>query len=245
MTDEELMAFVDGELDAPARERAAAAIAADPLLAARVRTQQALRARLQQAFDPILDEPLPQSLRALADGVAAPAPVANLEAARARREERLRPRWSWRESSAIAATLVMGVMLGAYVMRASQELPLMSEDGRIVAIGSLRTALTTQLSGAAPRDGTTIGMSFRTANGQYCRTFAMNTGPAGLACREQGDWVVEVLARDSRPRIESGPGSYRQAGTAFPDAIRQAVEARIEGDPLDVGQEAELAEKNW
>ena len=247
MTDEELMAYVDGELDAPAQSQAEAAIAADPALGARVSAQRELRARLQQAFDPVLDEPLPQRLSALA-GAGQPArAVASLDAARERREDRLRPRWSWRELSAVAATLVMGVMLGPYVMRASQPLPFVSEGGRVVAIGALQTALMDQLSGTASTgaEGATIGMSFHTANGQNCRTFAMNPGPAGLACRERGDWVVEVLARNPRPRDGSAPDGYRQAGTPFPEVIRQAVEARIDGEPLDSAQEKQMAARSW
>lgn len=246
MTDEELMAYVDGELDAPAQAHVEAAVAADPALAARVRAQRQLRASLQRAFDPVLDEPLPERLAVLS-GISQPAAVASLDAARERREERLRPRWSWREMSAVAATLVMGVLLGPYVMRASQPLPFVSEGGRVVAIGALQTALFSQLSGSAPKDedSPTIGMSFRTANGQLCRTFAMNLGPAGLACRERGDWVVEVLARNPRPRDGSAPDGYRQAGTPFPDVIRQAVEARIDGEPLDTAQEKQMASRNW
>ncbi|MEP7313950.1 MAG: hypothetical protein ABI859_15315 [Pseudomonadota bacterium] len=245
MTDEELMAYVDGELDAAAAARAEATIAADATLAARMASQQELRARLQRAFNPVLEEPMPQRLSALLGTQTAA--VTSLGAARERRDERVRSRWSWRELSAVAATLVLGVLLGPYVMRASQPLPFMSDGGRVVAIGTLQMALMSQLSGAtSPEpDGPTIGMTFRTAAGQACRTFAMNPGPAGLACRERGDWVVEVLARNPRPRNGSAPDGYRQAGTPFPEAIRQAVEARIDGDPLNNAAETELAARNW
>ncbi|MEP7314892.1 MAG: anti-sigma factor, partial [Pseudomonadota bacterium] len=157
MTNEELMAYVDGELDAPDAARVEASIAVDPALAARVKEQRELRAQLQRAFGPVLEEPVPARLSALA-GTQISA-VASLDAARERREEKLRPRWSWRELSAVAATLVLGVLLGPYVMRSSQPLPFMSEGGRVVAIGTLQTALMSQLSGAtSPEpDGPTIG----------------------------------------------------------------------------------------
>lgn len=248
MTDEELMAYVDGELDAADAARVEAIIAADSTLAMRVQVQRELRTRLQSAFNPVLEEPVPQRLGALVEvSQSPPIAVTSLDAARERRAERLRPRWSWRELSAVAATLVLGVLLGPFVMRASQPLPFVSDGGRVVAIGALDTALMSQVSGATPQtaDGPTIGMSFRTANGQNCRTFAMNPGPAGLACRERGDWVVEVLSRNPRPRNGSAPDDYRQAGTPFPEAIRQAVEARIDGDPLDSAQEKAMAARNW
>jgi hypothetical protein len=158
-----------------------------------------------------------------------------------------RPGWSWRESSVVAAALVVGVLLGPYVLKASQPLPFVSEGGRVVATGTLEATLSTQPSGAASHDaaGTTIGLSFRTANGQYCRTFATARGPAGLACRERGDWVVEVLARNPRPRNGSAPGGYRQGGTPFPDAIRHAIEARKAGDALTPAEEAHGTENKW
>ena len=227
-SDEELMAYVDGELDADARARVADAVAADPRLAARVATQQELRRRLGAHFDPVLAEPVPAALHA-------PQPRAT------------RRQWRWQEWSAMAATLVLGVLLGPYVLRSSQPLPFVSAGGRVVAVGNLESALyrqpSGQLSGAA--DGAAIGMSFRTADGAYCRTFALNPGPAGLACREWGEWVVELLARNPRGRQGAGPEVYRQAGTAFPPAVRAAVEARIDGEPLGADEEAALTARGW
>jgi hypothetical protein len=117
----------------------------------------------------------------------------------------------------------------------------------VVAIRDLERALMQQPSGAVEADSgrIAIGMSFRTATGEYCRTFAMSPGPAGLACREWGEWVIEVLARNPRARQGSGPEAYRQAGTAFPPAIRTAIEARMEGQPLTPADEAAQTGKGW
>jgi hypothetical protein len=234
---EELMAYVDGELDPSARSRVEAAVAADPALEARVREQQVLSQRLSAHFDPVLTEPLPVALRALPGGAAG----------RSAPPSRVRRRWHWQEWSAIAATLVIGVLLGPYVMRSSQPLPFISAGGRVVAIGGLERALMAQTSGATEATGsggTAIGLSFRTNTGEYCRTFAMNPGPAGLACREWGEWVVEVLARNPRARQGSAE-AYRQAGTAFPAVIREAVEARISGEPLTGAEEVAQAARGW
>ena len=158
-----------------------------------------------------------------------------------------RPRWTWRECSAVAAARVIGVLVGPYVLRASQPLPFVSEGGRVVATGALDATLSTLHTGANANDlfGTTIGMSFRTATGQYCRAFATTRGPAGLACRERGDWVIEVLARNPRPRDGSAPQGYRLAGTPYPDAIRQAIAARRAGAGVSVEEEAQAAQVKW
>ncbi len=231
--DEELMAFVDDELPADARARIAALIAGDPKLAARVEAQRALTRRLNRHFDPVLAEPVPapfgrQGARRPAAGGPGPR------------------RWHWQEWSAMAATLVLGILLGPFVLRTSQPLPFMSAGGRVVAIGRLESALMQRTSGAAEApDATAIGLTFRDAEGNYCRTFAMNLGPAGLACREWGEWVVEVLARNPRARQAAGGDTYRQAGTAFPPAIRDAVEARRVGDALSADEEAAASARGW
>ena len=154
--------------------------------------------------------------------------------------------WTWREVSAVSAALVLGILAGPFVLRSSQPLPLVSEGGRIVAINDLDLALSTQLTGTSQgKSETTIGLSFRTATGQYCRTFAAQRGPAGLACRERGDWVIEVLARNPRPRDGSAPDGYRQAGTPFPDAIRQALVSRLQKEPLTQAEEAHAIKFRW
>ncbi|MET0292595.1 MAG: hypothetical protein ABW136_09560 [Steroidobacteraceae bacterium] len=224
IADEELMAYVDGELDADARARVEREMADDPVLRARIESQLDLKRRLAAHFDPVLNEPVPAALSASRSG---------------------RRGWQWQEWMAIAATLVIGVMLGPFVLRSSQPLPLMSAAGRVVAIGALETALMQKASGTGTDDGMTIGMSFRDDDGSYCRTFAMNPGPAGLACREWGEWVVEVLARNPKARQGTGGETYRQAGTAFPAAVRNAVEARIKGEPMTAEQEAEANARNW
>ncbi len=236
MTDEELMAYVDGELDAAGRARVDAAVAIDPALAAKLAAQQALKSQLRAHFDPVLEEPLPQALREL--------PVMKRAATERRTGRRA---WRWQEWSAMAATLVLGVLLGPFVVRSSQPLPFVSANGRVVAIKDLEDALFHQTSGAMNGEskGIAIGMSFRAANGSYCRTFAMNPGPAGLACREWGEWVVEVLARNPRARQGASGEAYRQAGTTFPETIRQAVESRMSGEALTPDEEATLSARGW
>ncbi|MEN9706185.1 MAG: hypothetical protein RLZZ393_2064 [Pseudomonadota bacterium] len=157
------------------------------------------------------------------------------------------PRWSWREASVGAAAFVLGVMIGPSVLRSSQPLPLVSEGGRVVATGALDAALSSLPTGGKSQDpsGTSIGMSFRTAMGQYCRSFAMTRGPAGIACHERTEWVVEVLARNPRPRDGSAPDGYRLAGTPFPEAIRLAISLRKAGEALTLAEESHAMKFHW
>ena len=63
-SDQTLSAYADGELDAATGAALEAAMATDPELARRVERQRALRARVQDAFAPVLAEPVPERLLA-------------------------------------------------------------------------------------------------------------------------------------------------------------------------------------
>src|SRR5262245_48269399 len=96
---ETLMAYADGELDAQTRRDVEAAMAADPQVAQEIEKHRALRADVDQAFAGILAEQVPDRLlRAAKKTPAAP-----------------RRQWALPEWSAIAASLVIGVF-GGYLM---------------------------------------------------------------------------------------------------------------------------------
>lgn len=237
-----LYAWVDGELDAAAAARMAAAVKADPALAARAARQRALRAQLQTQFAPVLDEPIPARL--LTAIGAPPAAVTDLDRARARRDAPARPRWALPEWSAIAATLVTGTLLGALVFRTPTGLPIESVDGQLMARGDLDAALSMQPAGTAPAEAVArIGLSFRAGDGAYCRTFSLRTGPDGLACRRQGHWAIQVL--DHSEPSPGAPGDYRQAGSALSPALLGAITALGAGDVLSSEQERQQLRSGW
>lgn len=65
-TDIELHAHVDGELPPARQAEVEARLAADPAAAERVRAYRAQKQALRARFAPVIDEPIPESLRALA-----------------------------------------------------------------------------------------------------------------------------------------------------------------------------------
>ena len=62
ITDDELHAYIDGQLDDARRAEVAAYLAAHPDLAARMQDYAAQRGALRAALDPVADEPLPSRL---------------------------------------------------------------------------------------------------------------------------------------------------------------------------------------
>ncbi len=236
VSDELLYAFIDGELDPTSAARVAAAVAADPSLAQRLAQQRALREQLAMRFAPVLDEPIPERLRA---AIATPdAAVLDLSQARASRAEPPAHRPAWQRWGAQAATLLLGILLGALWFGRDTQ-PYFQHDGQLLARGELRRALSDRLSQQAPADGIGIGLSIPTSEG-ICRSFTLATGAAGLACRSQAEWRIDMLASTARDG-----GDYRLAGSAFPESLRLAIEARAQGEPLSAEQEAIARSSGW
>ncbi len=253
MNDERWMAYVDGELDATQRAAFEAALARDPQLAQRVHEQQALRRRLAEAYASDLDEPVPPRLLAAARGQ--PAAVEVVDLARAREQRSAAHRtvrsvrsvrdWRWPEWGAIAASVLIGVIAGRFVDGGDEGLFTSTGSGALVARGPLATALSTQLASGVPADAPVrVGISFVARSGPYCRSFVM-TRPsqlAGLACRESGQWQVQLVTPAGH---DEAAGGYRAAGAALPPALLRAIDERIAGTPLDAAAEADAARRGW
>lgn len=241
-SDEILMAYADGELDAATRAAVEAAMATDPQVAQRVARQRALRGRLRAAFDPVLDEPLPERLLESVRGAPAPRPAANVIPLK----RKAAPHWSWPQWGAIAAGLVGGALLGPLLLRTPAGAALVTRDGQVLASGALARALTEQLaSNQPPGAPVQIGVSFRARNGDYCRTFVLRekSALAGLACRGHETWRLEVLAQN--PTSPAAPAGYRPAGSALPASVTRTLDELVQGEPLDAAAEAAARARGW
>jgi hypothetical protein len=249
--DDILMAYADGELDAARRAQLEADMAGDPDLAARVQQHVALRARVAQAFTPVMREPVPASLEAAARGSASAADGARSAKAAPRGQvlqfpqrttRAAAPSWSAREWTAVAASLMLGMFLTWRWLASSDAMLFVARDGTLVANASLASALGTQLASEQGDGPISIGVSFATTGGGYCRSFVVHaSGTAGLGCRESGEWRIAVMqAVETQDR-----GGMRRATSSMPAAVLQAIEARREGEPLDAAAEKAARDAGW
>jgi anti-sigma factor RsiW len=228
------MAFADGELPPAERAEIEKKLSEDPALRERMAAQQRLRAHLSQVYDGALDEPVPQRLRDIletrpqADAPARSAEVVDLGAARAK--------WSEREWGAMAASLAAGLAIAFAVTGANAPMMAATADG-LRARGPLAAALEQQL--AADQGGAVrIGVSFRARGGGYCRAFGLTrSNISGLACRDESGWRIDIAT------AHAAGGEVRMAGAA-PEVLA-AVEARIEGEPLDAAAETRARDAGW
>jgi hypothetical protein len=243
---EQLLAYVDGELDAAGRAQFERAIAADPVLAHSVAAQRALRARLVASYDPQLAEPVPERLLQTARmAPAGAAPVAAISAWRHRGRSPLRAPRLWAPPAALAASLVLAGVLAVDLWRAPGTGGFALQNGQLVARGIVAHTLSTALVNAQPTDAAVrIGLSFRDHAGRICRTFWVHAqGSAGVACRAGADWLVEtVAAAPAAPGVE---GNLRVAGSDWPASILSEVEQRIDGEAFDALGEERARARDW
>jgi len=246
-SDETLMAFADGELDTQQRAELERVLAVDAALRQRVAAIQAQRERVAAAFAPVLAEPVPDRLAALLQASpppalpAPPAPVVNLDAVRAAREPARRMS-SWAAWGGMAASVLLGVLIGMQFSRSAADPAMALHEGQLVAGGRLAQALSSQLAGDPAAGGAPVAvqLSFVDKGGSYCRTFS-TSALSGLACQQAGQWTVQTLVS-----AEPVPGGVmRQATTALPPAVLEAVDQRIAGLALDAGRERQARDSGW
>ena len=241
VTDEDLMAWVDGELPDAKAAHVAAAVAADATLAARAARLRTLNQHVRRAFAKELDEPVPQALAAIARGehLTAPTGSATIHPLASRRRRLGWPAWGGIAAS-VLLTLAVAPRLASWSGGPMDSVQTQA-DGRLVAHGPLAAALDQGLASEPRPDGTRLLLSFRDRNGQFCRSFAAPVG-RGLACRDHGQWQVVVLTAPAAP----APGTpVRLASGDIPAVVLGAVEQRIAGLALDADQERSARDAGW
>lgn len=252
VTDEELMAFADGELSGADAARIEAAIAADPALAKRVEAERKLRATLRGHLDPVMEYPVPEAWKAMIaaaakEDAANDHKVISLAAARAEKAEKAarearakahaRPLLQrWGTGFTIAASLVLGLFIGTQV---TSNGPVTQRGGTLMASGLLAERLDTQLASAQDGGAVRILTSFQRKDGNYCRVFA-STGTSGIACKDNEGWVLERTISGGTAQ----GGEYRQASSAESDLMTVAQDM-TQGEPLDAEQENAAKAKGW
>jgi negative regulator of sigma E activity len=244
--DEMLMAYADGELDAETRRAIEAAMENDPEIARQVERHRSMRKELGAAFGGVLDERIPDRLIDAAKSAPARSNVADFSAARAAKQAAAaRRRWSLPQWIAIAASVLLGVIVGRTALQPPESDLVAMKTGQLVAAGSLANALSNQVGGVPSSDSrVAIAATFRSKAGVYCRAFTASAPEpvAGVACREADQWRVHTLTRGG---AKTAGEPYRMAGAELPSIVLQTVESMMVGDALDAPQESAARERGW
>jgi len=264
-----VMAYVDGEMPPEDVALFEPRLALEPALADAVARERALRASLQSAYAPVLDEPMPAGLLdllALPDAAAKAPPLHAVPAPPAAANEPLPAgrndahraalpparRWGAAQWGAMAACLVLGLAIGTravapHAASGNDTLALaVAPDGAITAQGALRTALEQDVAGTVldPNAKVGVGLTFRDHAKQYCRTFMLDSASSGIACKQADGWVVAHLEHGRNAR-EGEQGGYRTAASPLSPTLLQAIDAMREGDTLDAAGETAAKARGW
>jgi hypothetical protein len=223
-----IAAFVDGELDDLTARRIERAAENDAALAAEITRHRALTARLAEHYAPICDEPIPDRLRSLLGD------VTGVDTSLADRRETRRARFSTPHWFAIAASLVLGLTIGLRPWIPAADVQ--TDNGALIAAGSLAKALETQLASNQPSDAAVrIGVSFEDKAGRYCRSFE-SARLDGIGCRDGERWRLERTLMGQRN------GDYRQANSG---ELAAAAAAMMRRDALDARGERAARNAGW
>ena len=182
-----------------------------------------LELALRQAYDGVLDEPVPDRLSAL---LTPPAPVLDLATAR-------RARLGWAAWGGMAASLLVGLVIGH---GASQQ-----PADSLIAQGELASALDQGLSGEQ-HGNVTLKLSVSTHDGGVCRVFTLgHEASAGLACHEGNGWALRQLS----PLPAETKSDYRTASSTLPPELLATVDTLRAGEALDLAAERAVRAKGW
>lgn len=241
LTDEILMAYADGELEANDMAKVEAAIKADPSIAERVSMFDVSRRALAEGLgapEPVSPDLL-ASVQAVADRHAAQAESeANVVTLPIRTQaQRPTPRWQLPLAASIA--LLIGLAAGPFMPWSAVE-----PDTGIALTGlntpGLTAALASVVSGdrLVLDDGSALAAiaSFQDGTGTFCREFELDqvSGETlvSVACRQDDAWSLRFAVAAGQTNDGFAPASSLEAL----DGYLTTIEA---GEPLSV--EAEQA----
>ena len=258
LTDEMLMAYADGELEAAARTQVEAILIRDAAARGRLAIFMTTGTALAGQFRKPMTEPVPQRLLDTVLGrgehVATPERPPSLGAMVKRAIEACVSRWPL--ALACSTVLVLGTGAGWYLHELAGRTATQSnmlavqQDGRILAQGALRQTLESAPSTARSTTGVggkvEVRLTFRSRQQEFCRQYevAVPGGGrfSGIGCRgADGSWQVQLHAP-----VATRPGADRQIVVVGSDDPAPAlIDRLIEGDAFDAADEAAWIGRHW
>ncbi len=228
VTDEMLMAFVDGETDRATAAMIERALAADAALGARAEMFRAHRTLLQDAFGQARHEPVPEALIAAA-----------LRGEQNAKVIPFRRRQSFRFMLPLAASLMLAFGAAGYVLGqfgVAEGDPL-AHAAMAEALGQTGSGETRAIALAGGNAELETLATYRIEGG-HCRSFSLSgpyLGLSGIGCDRGQGWAVDLTVAAS-----GGDGVYAPASGAALQSIDAFLDALEASAPLSAEEEAEL-----
>jgi hypothetical protein len=242
-TDEQLSAFLDGELPQQETDELAKALESDTQLAARMERLESANTAYLNVVGEIDKRPPSPGLKAAMNTP----PAAQVIPLR-------RPSVAAfvTEHRAVAAARVCAVAVASVMstsMAPGSADPLATDaEGYIVASSPLHRVLETGRTGdgAPVTDGATATprLTFASVDGGFCRQFDLTTATSAasaIACRDDGGWRPQVVAYG----LTKSSGDYRTASAERSPALEAFMDEHMDGAPVNAKEEALLLQSGW
>ncbi|WP_119389818.1 anti-sigma factor family protein [Taklimakanibacter lacteus] len=243
-TDEELMAYADGEMQAAKAARLADLLPQRPDLARRIALFVATREASAESVRAHLGEPVPGGLKASVEDMIRNASSATVTAMKpAKAAASRQPFRNWALPMAASVLAVISGAIGYWIATQNAGSPGFYEIAAAAdpELARLLSSLPAGKSSRLASSGAEIAMisSFHRGDQALCREFRISRADMGnylvVACHGPGKWGVDFAMR-----IEGGVGDgYRPASSAETlDAYLEALgagpalEAEVESDAL-------------
>lgn len=259
LSDEKLMAFVDGELSAEEAKKIKREVEANAEYQAKVDQFKQTKELLDNAYEQILQEPIPHELLNMLSTSGSGETdnevdkIINLDERRSAKSSTFAKPL---QQVAIAASvaLMIGGVAGYQLGNESTEfahLLTQADAGFVVAGNPLHKALesvpsNTVFTAAAAGDIIKPIMSFKSLDNRFCREFEINADSSisvGVACRSNDKWQVEVLL--AAGQRAAGNINYQPASGYSEVALNAVLDNLWNGNSFDMEQERNLIANGW
>ncbi len=254
LTDEQLSAYIDGELAASDMELIRRMLEDNDALSARLARLKRMDQIITAAYGSITDEPIPDPVLSLL-APATNAPKSDLHSDNIfplPNGRTLHIPKQWHAPLAAAAALAVGVSIGLQLspnIHPNRTAPMIA--GIIDKSSPLHAALETAPSAQPFMLGTDKGgaitpvLTFKSTDGRFCREFNLRSSTGGqraLACRLDGTWVVQFAAATNS---KAAGAVYSTASSDVAAQFNELIDVLIDDAPLDADEEAAIIEKQW
>jgi hypothetical protein len=230
ITEEQLMAYLDGGLPPDEASKVIMALSQDPDLRKLMEDELTVRHSVAVAFAPVIAQRVPDRLLRPFER---PAPRAHSQWFSCY----FMQGWNVKTALPMAASLAIGLFLGGNLFSTSTSRP----SGGFASLNSaVVEALDEQMAAVqTPQDQVQIGISFTSLDGAVCRTY-QDAAHAGIACRDGEQWQVRLLAK-----VETGRAGVMQQANSAPALVMSAAQEMILGEPMDAQQEQAARNAGW
>lgn len=231
VTDEMLMAFVDGETDAATAAMIAQVLTADAGLAARAQSLRDSRALVREAFGAARREPVPE---ALVEAIRNADRKDNVVAFPTRRVLRY--------ALPLAASLAVGFALAGYWLGQAGTGPAdpMGRGAIVAVLGNTKSGESSPVAISGEKARLETLATYRIEGG-LCRSFDLS-GPdialSGVGCDRGGGWTLDLTVARA-----GGDGVYAPASDAALSSIDAYLDTLEASVPLTSEEEDALANR--